>query len=356
MDETNQLLKDLTEAHGVPGYEGPVREVVRTYFAPLGEILQDHIGSLICRKVGEGDAPRVMIAAHMDEIGFMVKLITKEGFLKFLTLGGWFDQVLLGQRVIVKTHKGDLVGVIGVKPPHMLTAEERGKVVQRKDMYIDVGARSADEAAALGVRPGDPVIPRADFVEMAGGRTLLSKAFDDRVGVALILSALRALQHEKHPNTIYGAATVMEEVGIRGAATSVEVADPDVAIILEADIAGDVPGVRPEESSVKLGGGPTLLLYDARMIPNLKLRNLVMDLAAELDIPLQLSTIEGGATDGGIIHLYKAGVPTVVLAVPARHIHSHSSIIHRDDYDRAERLLVELLKRLDAATVADLKA
>lgn len=356
MDATVKLLKDLTEAHGVPGYETPVREVTRQYLAPLGVLSQDKIGSLICRKDGQAAAPRVMLAGHMDEIGFMVKHITKEGFIKFLPLGGWFSQVLLGQRVIIKTSKGDVVGVIGVKPPHLLSAEERSKVVTLKEMYIDIGATSQEEVAEIGVRTGDPVVPRADFVELAGGKAYLSKAFDDRIGVALVIAALQALQQQAHPNTVYGAATVMEEVGLRGATTSVDAIDPDVAIVLESDIAGDVPGVTPEESSVKLGQGPTVVLYDARMIPNLKLRDLVMDKARELGIPLQTSTLEGGATDGAAIHLHKIGVPTVVIAVPARHIHSHSSIIHRQDYDNAVKLLVALVACLDAACVAGLTA
>ena len=354
MDQVPALLKELTEASGISGYEGPVREVVRRYFAPFGELLQDKIGSLIVKAAGSAENPRVMIAGHMDEIGFMVKHINKNGFIYFLPLGGWFDQVLLGQRVVILTSKGPVVGVIGVKPPHMLSAEERSKVVAKKDMYIDIGATSLEEVEAAGVRMGDPIVPRADFVEMANGKTYLSKAFDDRVGVALIISALEALKGETHPNTIYGAATVMEEVGVRGATTSVEIAQPDVAIILESDIAGDVPGVKPEESSVMMGKGPSLLMYDARMIPNLKLRDLVMETAKEIGVPLQTSTIEGGATDGSVIHLYKTGVPTVVLGVPCRHIHSHSSILHRDDYDAAVKLLAALLKRLDAATVAGL--
>lgn len=354
MDATVQLLKNLTEAHGVPGYETPVREVVRSYFEPLGKILKDGIGSLICHKAGSVENPRVMVVGHMDEIGFMVKQITKEGYLKFLPLGGWFDQVLLGQRVLIKTRSGDVIGVIGVKPPHMLSAAEKAKVVEKKDMYIDIGAVSLEEVTAAGVRVGDPIVPRADFVEMVSGKTYLSKAFDDRVGVALVVSLLEALKTIPHPNSVFGVASVQEEVGIRGANTSVEVVNPDVAIVLEADIAGDVPGVTPEESSVKLGNGPSILLYDARMIPNLKLRDLVMDTARELGIPLQTSTIEGGATDGGVIHLHKTGVPTIVLAVPARHIHSHSSILHRDDYDAAVKLLTALIPRLDAATVASL--
>lgn len=352
MDATLQLLKDLTEAPGVPGYEAPVRAVVRQYFEPLGELSQDKIGSVICRKAGTSETPRVMVAGHMDEIGFMVRHITQEGFIKFVPLGGWFDQVLLGQRVVISTRQGDVVGVIGVKPPHLLSADERGKVVTRKEMYIDIGATSLEEVETAGVRVGDPIIPRADFLELANGKSLLSKAFDDRVGVALIVSALQELQQADHPNTVYGAATVMEEVGTRGAFTSAELVNPDVAIILEADIAGDVPGVKPEESAVKLGKGPTMLVYDARMIPNLMLRDLVLDTAAQIGVTVQPSAIEGGATDGAAIHLHNTGVPTVVLAVPARHIHSHSSIIHRDDYDQAVRLLVALIQRLDADTVS----
>jgi putative aminopeptidase FrvX len=347
MDKTLNLLKTLTEAHGVPGYEGPVREIVRNYFQPLGETTQDKTGNLICKKAGGKEAPRVMLAGHMDEIGFMVKHITKEGFLKFIPLGGWFDQVLLGQRVIIKTHKGDIVGVIGSKPPHLLPADERSKVVEKKDMYIDIGATSFDEVESAGVRPGDPVIPRADFVQLANGKSLLSKAFDDRVGVALMISALEQLQQETHPNTVYAAATTMEEIGLRGATTSVRSINPDVAIVLESDIAGDVPGINPEVSSVKLGGGPTVLIYDARMIPNLRLRNFVIETAKEIAVPLQISFVEAGATDGGAIHLHETGVPTVVIGVAARHIHSHGSILHTDDFNNGVKLLVEMLRKLD---------
>jgi putative aminopeptidase FrvX len=354
VDSTTQLLKDLTEAHGVPGYEAEVRALMRRYLDGLGALQQDKIGSLICTHGASG--PRVMLAGHMDEIGFMVRYLTPEGFVKFVPLGGWFDQVLLGQRVVLKTHRGDVIGVIGAKPPHMLPADERNKVVAKKDMYIDIGATSRAELEAAGVRIGDPIIPRADFVELAGGRTYLSKAFDDRVGCALVVEALRYCAANAHPNIVAGAATVMEEVGVRGATTSVELINPDVAIILESDIAGDVPGIKPEESEIKLGKGPTLLVYDARMIPNLRLRDLVVETAKSLGISLQYSAIEGGATDGAAIHLHRAGVPTVVLGVAARHIHSHGAILHRDDFDGAVKLLNALIARLDADTVAGLTA
>ena len=356
MDSTQKLLKELTEANGVPGYEAPIRAVVRQYLEGTGELSQDKSGNLFCRLEGSAAAPRVMLAGHMDEIGFMVKHITNEGFIKFLPLGGWFDQVMLGQRVVIHTRQGEVVGVIGAKPPHLLPAEERSKVVMKKDMYIDIGATSQADVEAAGVAQGDPVTPRADFVELAGGKTFLSKAFDDRVGVALVISALQELKGRPHPNTVYGVATVQEEVGLRGATTSVRSVDPDVAIVLESDIAGDVPGIKPEESSVKLGQGPTVLIYEGRTIPNLRLRQFLVDTARELDIPVQISYVEGGGTDAGAIHLHHTGVPSAILGVAARHIHSHSSIIHRDDYERAVRLLVGVIERLDAQTVAGFTA
>jgi putative aminopeptidase FrvX len=354
MDFTLNLLKELTETPGVSGYETPIRTVIRKYLGKYGELTQDKIGSVICRKQGTAEKPRIMLAGHMDEIGFMVKQITPEGFIRFLPLGGWFDQVLLGQRVIIQTKKGDVIGVIGAKPPHLLPPEERDKVVKRKDMCIDIGALSKDDVDKAGVQLGDPIIPRADFVELAGGKTYLSKAFDDRVGTALVISAMQELQAKNHPNTVYGVATVMEEVGIRGATTSVRAVDPDVAIVLESDIAGDVPGIKPDESSIKLGQGPTIVIFDARMIPNIRFRDLVLDTAKRIGVPIQISAIEGGATDGGAIHLHGIGVPTIVIGVVARNIHSHSSIIHRDDYDNAVKLLSALIEQLDAKTVASL--
>ena len=354
MDQTERFLKDITEVGGIPGYEHEVRAVMRQYLQDVATIQQDKMGSFIGKHVGDDEGPRVMLAGHMDEVGFMVRLVTKEGFVKFQALGGWWDQVLLGHRVLIRTSKGDVIGVMGAKPPHLLEAEERKKVVEKKDMYIDVGACSEDEVRELGVRPGDPIIPVSEFTMMANPGVYLSKAFDNRLGCALAAQTLRQLAEDGHPNTAYAVGTVQEEVGLRGAKTSVFVVEPDVAIILEVDIAGDVPGIKPEESSIKMGGGPTMLVYDARMIPNLKLRDMVIALAEELGIPLQFSAMSGGATDGGMIHIHNEGVPSVVIGVPTRHIHSHNAIICREDYDRALALVVELVKRLDTATVAGL--
>ena len=349
MDDTEKLLKALTEAHGVPGYEVEIRALLRDYLDPLGTITQDKLGSVICRQSGDG--PRIMLAAHMDEIGFIISHVTEEGFLKFLQLGGWWDQVLLGHRVIIKTHKGDVIGIIGAKPPHLIDAEERKKIVEKKDMYIDIGATSYDEAVATGVRVGDPAVPDSTFRIMAGPKMYVSKAFDDRIGCAVAVEVLRHFADNPHSNDLYGVMTVMEEVGVRGATTSVRAIDPDVAIILESDIAGDVPGIKDEESNIKLGGGPTIMVYDARMIPNIKLRDLCIETAAELGLTVQFSAMPGGATDGSAIHLHGTGVPTIVIGVAARHIHSHSAIIHRDDFDEAVKLVSAVVAKLDAETV-----
>jgi endoglucanase len=356
MDQTAELLKAITEADGVPGYESEVRAIMREYLEDVAEIKQDKMGSLIGSHAGAGeDAPRVMLAGHMDEIGFMVRHITKEGYIKFIPLGGWWDQVLLGHRVRIKTSQGDVIGVLGAKPPHLLEADEAKKIVEKKAMYIDVGARSEEEVREFGVRPGDPIIPVSDFTIMANPSFYLCKAFDNRLGCALAMEALRATAPD-HPNTVYAVGTVQEEIGLRGARTTAYAIDPDVAIVLEVDIAGDVPGIKPEESSVKMGGGPTMLIYDRSMIPNLKLRDLVIATAEELEIPLQFSAMSGGATDGGPIHLHNEGVPTVVIGVPTRHIHSHNAMICREDYDQALALVVALVKKLDAETVAGLTA
>ena len=351
MNSSEQLLKTLTEAHGVSGHESEIRALLRHYFEPLGNLTQDKLGSLICHQPGDG--PKVMLAGHMDEVGFMIIHITKDGYLKFVQLGGWWDQVLLGHRVAIKTRNGDVTGVVGAKPPHIVPLEERKKVVLKRDMYIDIGATSQKEVEEAGVRIGDPVVPKAEFEVLAGAKTYLAKAFDDRLGCALVVESLQYFADNPPPNQLYGVATVMEEVGLRGAVTSTRAIEPDVAIILEVDIAGDVPGVKPEQSRVKLGDGPSILLYDSRMIPNLKLRDLVMDTAEEENIPLQVSSYAvGGSTDGAVIHLHGTGVPSIVLAVAARHIHSHGAIIHKDDYENGLRLVKAIVKKLDQETVS----
>jgi putative aminopeptidase FrvX len=358
MDQTLQMMKELTEAPGVPGQEGPVREVMSRYLAPLGEIMTDNLGSIVAVKTGSGvnkdRAPRILMAGHMDEVGFLVTMITDDGFLKFQTLGGWWEQVMLAQRVTVRTHKGDLVGVFGSKPPHILPPDERKKIVDKSDMFVDIGAMSKQEAIEAGVRPGDPMIPICPFTVMANEKQLLAKAWDNRFGCALAITTLQGLGDD-FPNTVYAGATVQEEVGLRGAATLSHMVDPDIALSLDVCIAGDTPGVKAHEAQSKMGKGPVILIYDGSLIPNLKLRNFFIDVAEEEGIPYQFDSVSAGGTDGGRMQLAGDGVPTINISIPTRYIHSATSIINRDDFDNATRLMVAVTKRLDGETVAELK-
>ena len=356
MDERLMLLKEMSELPGVSGFEDEVRKYIRGHMEEFSEVTKDNIGSLICKKQGLNETPKIMIAGHMDEIGMMVTYITKEGFLKFQTLGGWWEQVMLAQRVVVKTSNGDVPGIIGSKPPHILKSEERKKVTEKDQMFIDIGASSKEDAESMGVMPGDPVVPYSPFQQMKNPKYLMGKAWDNRVGCAIFMEVIKELSKEDHPNTIYGVGTVQEEVGLRGATTSVAAVEPDIGFALEVDIAGDTPGIQEFEAQAKLGKGPSILLYDSSMVPHRKLRDFVIQTAKESNIPIQFNAMAGGGTDAGRIHLYKTGVPSLVIGVPARYIHSHAGIIHRDDFDGVVSLLVELAKRLDAAAVAEIKA
>ena len=346
MDKSKELLEELTGAAGGSGVEGEVREIMRRYLAPLASIRQDRLGCIIAEKAGAGEGPRVMLTAHMDEIGFMVKTVTEDGFLRFTPLGGWPEQVLLAQRVTIKGRRGDVPGVIGSKPPHLMDREERKKMVQIKDMFIDVGAKDKEEVESLGIRPGDPIVPVGNMESMKNGKYLMAKAIDDRVGCGLLIEVCEELSGLGHPNTLYAVGTVQEEVGTRGAATSVAAIDPHVALILDVSIATDVPGLKGEVEG-KLGQGPTIGLFDSSMIPNVNLRDLCIETAEELAIPYQYSIMEGGGTDGGRIHLHGTGVPSLVIGVPVRYIHSHVGIMHLDDYLWARQLIVGLIRKLD---------
>jgi len=319
------------------------------------EVLFDKLGSVVFKANGRADSPRILLAGHMDEVGFVVTGIEKEtGYLTFSPLGGWFDQVLLGHRVTVRTKKGDVVGVIASKPPHLLSPDEREKVVKLDSMFIDVGASSRDAAEKdLGVRIGDPVAPLSPFAIQRGDHVAMGKAFDDRIGTFVGLEVLRRLKSQRiqHPNCLFVAATVQEEVGLRGAQTVASLVEPDVAFALEVDIAGDVPGIRPNEAPSRMGKGPSILTFDATMIPNQALKSFVIETAEKERLPHQLSVVTKGGTDAGRFHVSKAGCPSLVISVPTRHIHSHTAVADLVDIDNAVKLVIAVVKKLDAKAV-----
>ncbi|MFQ6053665.1 MAG: M42 family metallopeptidase [Candidatus Bathyarchaeia archaeon] len=353
------LMRRMMEAFGPSGFEREVAALAKDYLEPYAdEVVADKLGTVTFVARGSAERPRVLLAGHVDEIGFVVSSVTDEGFLTFNPLGGWWSQVLLGQRVVIRTSKGDVHGVIAAKPPHILPEEERKKVMERKDMFIDIGATSREEAEASGVKIGDPAVPWSPFSLIQGGKVAMGKAFDDRIGAFVLMEAIRRIKEQgvDHPNTVYGAATVQEEVGLRGAQTIAHVVDPDVAVVLEVDIAGDVPGIKAHEAPTKMGKGPGLLTFDRSMIPNQPLKELVIEVARQAQIPLQLSQMLGGATDAGRIHISRAGCPTAVITIPTRHIHSHVGLLSLKDTENAIRLTIELIKRFDEGTVESFTA
>ncbi len=349
MDRIESLMKEFTETQGVSGFENEVAALLERQLAPLASIERDRLGSVIARLKGGADRPRVMLAAHMDEVGFMVSHFAG-GFVRFNPLGGWWAPRMIGLPVTVRTQRGEVPGVIATKNPFEMEEEERKGPFRAKDLYIDVGLYGKKKPESLGIRPGDPVTPRCPFTPLAGG-AYMAKAWDDRAGCVMLVEAMRALAAAKRANAVLGVGTVQEEVGIRGAVTSGYRADPDVCIVLEVDIAQDTPGSSADAPGT-LGKGVSICVYDATLIPNARLRDHVIEVARRRKIPHQLSAVPHGGTDGGRVHMNAGGVPTIVVGVPARHIHSAAGIICRCDFDAAVKLVVEVAKTLDAKTVA----
>ncbi len=354
------LLRELTESFGPSGFEAEATSVVRGGIEDVADAVRvNRLGSLLFEKRGSSDRPLVLVPGHVDEIGFCITGIhDKTGFLTFTQLGSWFDQVLLGQRVLVRTRKGDLTGVISATPPHLLPPDERKKVVAKEKMFIDIGTSSKQESEDLGVRIGDAAVPVSPFSLIRDGKVAMGKAFDDRIGVFISMEVLRRLKEDgiEHPNTYLGAATTQEEVGARGAMTVANEARPDVCLVVEVDVSGDVPGTGDKIAPARMGKGVSILTYDASMIPNQPLKEFVIRVAEERGIPHQLSLIPHGRTDGGQVHISGSGCPSLVLAVPTRHIHSHVGLLALSDVEAAINLMVACIERLDAAAVSSFVA
>ena len=358
MPRIERLLDELTNAYGPSGFEGPVRAIMRAQLAPLSDHLEtDGLGSLIARLRGNSDTPRVMLAAHMDEVGALVKYVDKDGFVKFQTIGGWLDQGLINQRFVILTRGGAVCGVTGLKTPHVMQADERTRLVKWQQMFIDVGAADrADAVERLGILPGDPIVPDSVFVALNGGKTYLGKAWDDRVGLAVMVEVMRRLHDSPGPGTVYAVSTVQEEVGLRGAHTSSHRVAPDVGVNLESGVAADYPGITQEEAQERLGAGPAIFLHDSSMLPNLRLRDLCLDVARDRGIPVQMEVLSGYGEDGAEIQRAYSGAPAITITVPTRYLHNHNGMIHRDDFDQAVDLVEAVVRRLDAATVERMRS
>lgn len=345
-DVNLSMLADFALTNGISGHEKEIANVYRTWVEDAADAISyDQLGSVVAYKKGQPNGPKIMFAGHIDEIGFLVKSIDDRGFLRLHPVGGWWPHVLLSQPVVVTTRHGmDYVGVIGSKAPHGMPVAVRNKVMELKDLYVDMGVASKDEIELLGIQVGDAITPKADFHVLANPNYLMSKAWDNRIGAAVAAEVMRELKDVNTEAHIYSVGTVQEEVGLRGAKTSAQMIHPDIAVTIDTTIAKDTPG---EEKGCELGVGVTLEVMDASYISHKGLLYHLQDLCDELDINYQFELLSAGGTDSGEIHKVHDGVITLTVSIPTRYIHSHYGIIHRKDFVDTVKLLTEFSRRMN---------
>ncbi|MCW4004278.1 MAG: M42 family metallopeptidase [Candidatus Bathyarchaeota archaeon] len=332
----NENLEKLSNACGVTGRENQVRELMIKLLKPYtDEILVDKLENVIAIKKGKPKAPKIMLAAHMDEIGLMVKAITKEGFIKFAKIGGIDDHILQAQKVKIHTKDGNCTGVISSKPPHLQKEEERKKVITFDELFIDIGAESKEDAANKGVAIGDTISFDIKYENLGKG-IAVGKAFDNRAGCATMIETLKLIQ--KTDYTICAVGTVQEEVGLRGAATAAFGVDPDLALALDVTTTGDVPGIKETDTSIKMGKGPALTISDAGLITPPKILRWLTQTAEQEKIPFQLEAGLPGSTDAARIFLSREGIPSGVVSIPTRYIHSPVGMLNLQDIENAAKL------------------
>ncbi|UPQ85563.1 M42 family metallopeptidase [Ignavigranum ruoffiae] len=358
MELNMDMLKDLTQVRGIAGNEGQVRKVFKQYAEDYSEeFLEDGLGGIFAKHVGKEDGPRLLIAGHLDEVGFMVKRITDEGFLTFQTIGGWWSQVVLAQQVEITTRQCKVFhGVTGSKPPHVLTPEARKKPIDMDDIFIDIGATSKDQVLEWGIRQGDMITPYIETRRMnEDSPFLLAKAWDNRIGMAVAIEALKFAKEQGHQSVLFSGANAQEEIGLRGAKVAPNLIKPDIAIAVDTGAAGDTPGMTAKEADSKLGKGPQIMVYDATMVGHKGLREFITDIADEANIPYQFAFMPGGGTDAGSFHIAQTGIPSICIAVPVRYLHCHTTVIHEDDYKYTVQLVNKIIEKLDTAALEEIR-
>ncbi len=348
LKEIKFLLEKFTNAHGISGSEDNIRDLLEMELEPyVDTIRKDVMGNLIATRKGAG--PSIMLAAHMDEIGLMVRYIDDNGFLRFVGIGGWFDQTLLNQRVIVHGKKGSIPGVIGSKPPHVMKDEDRKKPVKLEDMFIDIGAKDREDAENLGIEIGTTASIDREFVSLANGK-VTSKAFDNRAGVVILIEVMKRLSKHKIEANVYAVGTVQEEVGLKGAKTSAFGISPNLALALDTTIPGDHPGINKTDSCLEIGKGPVITVADASgrgLIAHPQVLKWLKETAAENKIPYQLGVGSGGTTDATSIHLTKEGIPTGTVSIATRYIHSPVEVLDTADVETCISLIVKAIESVN---------
>lgn len=332
------LLRRLTEAHGVPSMEDAIRDIVREELTGVCEFSTDTMGNLHCVR-NRGGAKKLMIAAHMDEIGFMVKYIDEKGFLRLQPLGGWDPNQMASQRVFVHTKGGVLNGVLMAsrKPKHMLTPEEASKSVAIENFFVDVGL-SGDEAKAQ-VSLGDMVTMNRNLQTM--GKLATCKSMDDRAAVYVMIEAVKAATNPQVE--VHAIATVQEEIGLRGATAAGWSINPDICVAIDVTLANDIPGIPDQDHVTKLGEGTAIKIMDSSLICHPKVVSHFRALAVQHGIKYQLEVLPAGGTDAGGVQRLHGGIPSFTLSIPTRYIHTVNETVHMDDMDASVALLAKYI-------------
>lgn len=347
MNDSLRWMQRLADVPGPSGLEHEVKKLLQARLEASAEVTYDNLGSIIFQKTGSSTNPRIMVTSHMDEVGFVIRQITSDGFLRFAPLGRINEHHAIGQRVTIVTREENCQGVI------VGQRNENSNALTYQDMLIDIGASSLTEAGEVfGVQPGDYVVPSSQFTVLKGGR-ILSKALDNRIGCSVMSELVDQLQHVDHPNTVFGVGTVQEEVGIRGAKTVTRLINPDIAFVIDACSAGDVPGESLERNNIQIGRGVVVNIGDDAYIAPRPLVELAAEVGRSNGISFQIGFSQGG-TEAARIQTYGEGVPTLVLGIPTKYVHGFNSMAHLEDYQSALNLLRAVVQTVDRQTVAQL--
>ncbi len=344
LPEEIKLLEKLSNAFGPSGNEVEVAEILQKELeAYADETRVDKLGNIIFHHNGKEGYPKIMLAAHMDEVGFIVTFIEENGFLRFDTIGGIANIVLPGQRILLRGDKSFLKGVIGTKPPHLMTPEEQAKIIPKEDLFIDVGAENLSQAKEKGVDVGTTGVFDVEFTDLGDGY-YRGKALDDRAGCSVLAAVFKSLKDS--PYSVVAVGSVQEELGIRGAKTAAWQVDPDFGLALEGTFVSDVPTTRPDRVSSKIKGGPVVTIMDRTAFTHPHVLKTLIKVGRDEAIPFQFKQVPLGGTDAGAIHLTKAGVPSGTVAIPCRYIHGPASVMHIDDLTNAVRLVTGFVKAI----------
>jgi putative aminopeptidase FrvX len=338
------LLRDLSNAFGPSGSEVQVREIMKAELEPCAdETRVDKLGNILFYHNGRGSFPRIMLSAHMDEVGVLVTFIENEGFLRFGTIGGIPSNTLPGQRILLRSDGREIRGLVGTKAPHLMTVDEQNKTVPVEDLFIDIGAESSDKAKEKGADVGVMGVFDVEFAELGEGY-VRAKALDDRAGCAVLIDVFKTLKDS--PYNFVAVGSVQEELGMRGARTAAWQVDPDYGLALEGTFAADVPGTRSDRMSSKLRGGPVVTIMDRTFLADPTVLKTLTGVGRQKAIPFQFKKVPVGGTDAGAIHLTKAGIPSGTVAVPCRYIHGPAAIAHIDDLKNTSSLVTEFIKSI----------